>query len=424
MKLQLVGISHHASDVETRQQVSFEGAKLEDALSHLKDRFPGSEAVVLSTCNRVEVYTASEEEELAPSHRQIIDFLAEFHGIESPDVLDSLMHQSDEDAVHHLFLVTASLDSMVRGEAQILPQVKQAYDRAIAAGNVGPVIHGVFQAALRVARRVANETTINQRRTSIPSVAVCDFAQRIFETFDDKEVLVIGAGEMGAETLRYLREEGARRITVINRDPVKAAALAEEYEGRTAPWESLDEQLAKADLVVSTTGATEPIMTRERFKPIAESRFQRPLAILDLAVPRDFDPAVGEALGVYLYCIDDLAETCDKNRAAREKEWPAAERIVADETKRFMADWHHRMTAPTIRQLRQNFASLQQDEMQRLFNKIPDIDDKSREEISRSFDRLVNKMVHQPLVSLRDESKEGTPQRLLDAIRLLFKLRD
>ncbi len=424
MKLQLVGMSHRGSDVEVRQQVAFQGRQVEDALSHLKDRFPGSEAVVLSTCNRVEVYTASEAAELAPSHRQIIDFLAEFHGIESPEVLENLSHQSGEEAVRHLFQVTASLDSMVLGEAQILSQVKQAYERATIAGNAGPMIHAVFQAALRVARRVANETSINQRRTSIPSVAVCDFAQRIFEQFDDKQVLVIGAGEMGQETLRYLRDEGARQITVINRDAKKAAALAEEYDGRTASWDELDAELAKADLVVTTTAATEPIMTPERFGPIAESRFQKPLAILDLAVPRDFDPAVGDFLGVYLYCIDDLAETCNANRTAREKEWPSAERIVNEETSRFMTEWYHRMTGPTIRQIRENFTDIQRDEMERLYNKLPELDEKSRDEISRSFDRLVNKLLHQPLVSLRDESREGTPQMLLDAIRRLFQLKD
>jgi len=424
MKLQLVGMSHHGSDLEIRQQVAFQGEQVEHALLHLRDRFPGSEAVVLSTCNRVEVYTASEEAELAPSHRQIIEFLTEFHGIESPEVLDSLMHQSGEEAVRHLFHVTASLDSMVLGEAQILSQVKQAYDRATAAGNAGPMIHAVFQAALRVARRVATETTINQRRTSIPSVAVCDFARRIFETFEDKKILVIGAGEMGEETLRYLRDEGARQITILNRDPQKATTLAEEYHGRTAPWDSLDAELAQADLVVSTTAAAEPIMTAERFQPISESRYQRPLAILDLAVPRDFDPAVGEALGVYLYTIDDLAETCNNNRAAREKEWPAAERIVQEETERFMTEWYHRMTGPTIRQIKQNFDNIGQEELQRLFNKLPDLDVKSREEISRSFDRMVNKMLHQPLVSLRDESREGTPHLLVEAIRRLFQLKD
>ncbi|REJ87853.1 MAG: glutamyl-tRNA reductase, partial [Planctomycetota bacterium] len=399
MKLQLVGLNHRGSDLAVREQVAFQGRQVEDALLHLRDRFPGSEAVVLSTCNRVEVYTASEREELAPSHQQIIDFLAEFHGIESRDVLDGLMHQSGEEAVRHLFQVTASLDSMVVGEAQILSQVKEAYERAIRAGNAGPMMHAVFQAGLRVARRVASETTINQRRTSVPSVAVRDFARRIFERFDDKQILLIGAGEMAEETLRYLRDEGARRFTIINRRAEKATAMARQYGGVAAPWESLTAELIQADLVVSTTSSDEPIMDGARFRPIDTARYQRPLAILDLAVPRDFAADVGDALGVYLYSIDDLAEVCEKNRQAREKEWPAAERIVEEETTRFMSDWYYRVTGPTIKQLKDNFAELKEEELQRLFNKLPELDEKSRGEVVRSFDRLMNKMLYPPLAS-------------------------
>src|SRR5205085_4985081 len=182
------------------------------------------------------------------------------------------------------------LDSMVVGEPQILSQVKQAYDLACIRNAAGPLTHGAFQAAMRVAKRVASETAIARRRVSIPSVAVADYAKQIFETFDDKHVLVIGAGEMAEETLRYLTDEGATHVTVANRTPQRAEELAGRWNGRAVPWDQLHAQLIEADLVVSTTGAAEPIVTLEDFRGIEAERYQRPLFILDLAVPRDFDP--------------------------------------------------------------------------------------------------------------------------------------
>src|SRR5206468_3563921 len=193
------------------------------------------------------------------------------------------------------------------GEAQILGQVKQAYELATSASATGPLTNAAFQAALRVAKRVATETAIQQKRVSIPSVAVADFAREVFERFDDKHVLVIGAGEMGEETLRYLIDEGARDITIINRSRPRAMELADKLGGRVSSWDKLAEHLIEADLVLSTTGASEPILTSATFRPIHEARAQRPLFILDLAVPRDFDAAIGDFTGVYLYCIDDLA---------------------------------------------------------------------------------------------------------------------
>lgn len=424
MKVQMIGCSHHHSSVAVRERLAFGPAEVVRALDGLRARFPLAEAVLLSTCNRVEIYTAAEDPEASPSHEQVAQFMADFHGLSIYDIFDDLFERTGEDAVRHLFMVAASLDSMVVGEPQILAQVKQAYETAKDRQSAGPLTHGIFQAAVRVAKRVATETALHQRRVSIPSVAVGDFAAQIFERFDDKNVLVIGAGEMAEETLRYLQNEGAHEVAVVNRSHERACELANRWQGRAVAWDRLGEELVRADLVVSTTGAGEPVVTLADFRRFEPARYQRPLFILDLAIPRDFEPAIGDRLGVYLYSIDDLEAACQRNRQERDRELPAAIHIVEEETSRFMADLHHRTTAPIIKRLREGWQQPKDDEMRRLFNKLPELDDRSREEIEQSFERLINKLLHPPLESLRSESKQGPPHGLLEALKRLFQLKD
>ena len=276
---------------------------------------------------------------------------------------EHLYQYSDDAAVQHLFTVASSLDSMVLGETQILAQVKEAYQTATEQDTTGPLLHAAFQAALRVAHRVAKETTIHQRRVSVPSVAVADFARQVFERFDDKHALVIGGGEMAEECLRYLRDEGIRRVTVVNRHFERAAELARQWQGEATPWENLATSLAAADLVVSTTGAMEPVVTAERFAAAEASRFQRPLLILDLAVPRDFEPSIGDRPNVYLYSIDDLQTVCERNRAARDRELPAAMHLVEQETARFMAEMRRHAVGPVIERLRQGWQKPKDEEL-------------------------------------------------------------
>jgi glutamyl-tRNA reductase len=424
MKLQMIGCSHHHSSVAVRERLAFSPGQVSEALDGLRERFPHIEAVLLSTCNRVEIYTATEDAELGPSHEDVAQFMADFHRLPVYEIFNDLFERTGEDAVRHLFTVAASLDSMVVGEPQILAQVKAAYEMAKDRRSTGPLTHGIFQAAVRVAKRVASETTLHQRRVSVASVAVGDFANQIFERFDDKNVLVIGAGEMGEETLRYLQDEGARDITVINRRFERAQQLAERWQARAEAWEKLLELLTRADLVISTTGAEQPIVTLAMYKQIEAARFQRPLFILDLALPRDFEPAVGDRLGVYLYSIDDLQAACERNRRERDRELPAAIHIVEQETGRFMTELHHRSTAPIIKRLREGWQQPKDDELKRLFNKLPELDARAKGEISQAFERLVNKLLHPPLESLRSEAENGPPHGLLDALKRLFQLKD
>lgn len=423
MKVEVLGCSHHNAPLTVRERLAFSPEQTRRALSSLRQEYPETEAVLLSTCNRVELYVASRGGG-TPTGRQVVQFLAGFHGLDPAEILEYLYERDGAEAVRHLFLVASSLDSMVVGESQILGQVKQAYQLAIQQNAAGPFTHAAFQTAVKVARRVATETTIHQRKVSIPSIAVADFAQQIFERFDDKHTLVIGAGEMAAETLKHLQAQGARRVTVVNRNPQRAADLARQWDGEALPWQQLPQALALADLVISTTGATEPIVTLAQFIEIERSRGGRPLFILDLAVPRDFDPAIGKRPAVYLYAIDDLQKTCEWNRRERNKEIPSALRIIDQETRRFLAEVHQRAVGPVVDRLRQQWRQTQETELERLFNKLPGLDGPARDEVRQSFDRLLNKLLHPPLESLRSEARQGIPAALLDALARLFQLKD
>jgi len=425
MNLRMIGCTHQSTGIDIRQQLAFDACQTRAALEAWQDCFSKVEFVLLSTCNRVELYAASHGAPDAPSDQQLIDALLAFHEIPRENIEGQLLTLSDNEVVGHLYRVTASLESMVLGEPQILSQVKQAYQSAQEVGSTGPMLHELFQSALHTAKRVSRETGLHKHRVSIPSVAIADLASGVFETFDDKHVLVLGAGEMADETLRYLRDAGSPHIHVINRSPEHGQQLAETWHGEYHSWDQLWEQLALADLAISTTAATEPLVTAADFaKHIAPHRYQRPLFILDLSVPRNFEPGVGDALGVYLYSIDDLDRACQRNRTARAAELPAAEKIVLQETKCFATEIHRRATAPVITGLRAGLERPKKAELERLFHKLPNLDESSRQEIERFADRLVNKMLHPPLESLRNASLNGTPHGLLDAVRRLFRLEE
>lgn len=420
--LALVGGTHRTVPLELRERLAFSAEQTAEALATFRERFPGREAVLLSTCNRVEFYAAADNDQVAPVADELVAFLAECRGIDPARLGPVLIRQSDEAVVQHLFSVAAGLDSMVLGEPQILGQVKQAWVLAQEHGTSGPLTAGMFQAALRTAKRVATETAIGRERTSIPSVAVADFAAGVFERFDDKRVLLLGAGKMATETLRYLREAGAREVTILNRTASRAVELAARLGARPGSFAELAAELAAADLVVSTTGASEPVVSLSVFQQLEHRRRGRPLVVLDLAVPRDFDPRIGARPGVWLYSIDDLAAACDANRKSRQREMPAALAIIEEETLRFMIDVHHRTTAPVIEQLRAGWSETGEAELERLFRRLPGLGEAERDQIRQAFERYAAKLLHPPLVSLRSESRSVPPHGLIDALRRLFQL--
>ena len=422
MILQIVGCSHHQSTVDIRERLAFNDEQAGRFLESFYDAYPNSEAVLLSTCNRTEFYAAGKKEDECPSFADMKGLLANACGLSDQEIRPFLFDHSDKEAIKHLFSVAASLDSMVIGETQILAQVKQAYQLATDVNNSIPLTHQLFQSAIRVAKRVSNETEVHNSRVSIPSIAIGDFARQIFERFDNKRILVIGAGEMAEETMRYVSYYGGKQISIVNRTIANAHDLSERCGGTVLQWSELSNQLTQADLVISTTGSPEAVVTENLFQSIESARMRRPLFVLDLAIPRDFDPSIGNRENVYLYSIDDLQAQCEHNRKSRNSYWPKAMKIIDQETDLFTKSLAHRAKGPMIAQLKEQADLVKQSELQRLFNKLNGIDDNQRQEIETAFHRLTNKLLHPPLESLKEESDTDDQNRLFDAVKKMFKL--
>ena len=423
MNLLALYCTHQTTPLAIRERLAFATReKLEAAYTSLQEKFPDAESVILSTCNRVELYIAkpSDSEPLTPP--QLAQFLSEFHSVPLDDFVGELRAATGAEAVRHLFEVISSLDSMVLGEPQIVNQVREAYRIAEENGSCGSITHSLLQSAIRTSSRVRTETRLAEGKVSIASVAVGEFAKSIFDHFDDKLVLVIGAGEMAEETLRYLKDEGVQEIVVINRSPERAVRLAAEWGGTTAPWEDLNLWLGKADVIVSTTGADRPIVDAKLFKKVRAASAGRTTFILDLGAPRDFASDVGELDSVFLCDIDSLKKTCENNRKARIREIDKARQLIDDETAKFMAEFYHRASGEIVSRLMQDWHAISKDELDRLFNKLPHLTEKDREQIERSVERVVNKLLHPPLEALKDEAREGTPHGLISALKRLFGL--
>lgn len=426
MKLRMIGCSHHTTPVEVREKFSFTDSQSESALNLLKDRYSDCESVLLSTCNRVELYVGTAiPDAKVPEREELLSLLAEFHQLSLENYESYFTSHLDSSALAHLFTVASSIDSLVVGESQIASQVHNAYERAVRLGFAGPVMHAAFQHANQVAKRVTNETEIHRRRISVPSVAVSEIATELFERFDDKQILLIGSGEMGRESLTYLMDAGAKNVLIINRSLENAKNLANDFGVQTGTWDELDDAIAQADLIVSTTGATQPIVTEERFRKIMQARKKGDLLILDLAVPRDFEAAIGRLPDVFLKTVDDLQAVCDQNRSFREQQLPRARRIITEEVDRIMADWQIRASGETIRALRSRALEIRDSELARLMGKqsMQSVSEETQREIAHAFDRLVNKLLHQPLQSIREVAQADQRDSLISAVRRLFQIR-
>jgi glutamyl-tRNA reductase len=423
MHLLAVGCSYRTTEVAVRERLAFNGEQLPRALEELEARY-GCEAVILSTCNRVELYLARSDVKVAPDVDLVAEFLAEFHRLPAREVRPHLYHHDNADAVRHLFRVAASLDSMLVGEGQIVGQVKRAYEVAKAHAAVGAVLHPLFQHALATAKRVRTETGIARGHVSVSSAAV-DYVRQVFERFDDKTVLVIGAGKMGELTLRHLGALKPRRIFVVNRSPDKAQSVAQGCGGRAVPWEQLDDVLARADIILSTTGAPEPVVTRARWERILPQRTGGPVVILDIAVPRDFDPAIHDGDRSCLFNIDDLKRIRDQTLRARLRHVAPAEAIVEQEQKRFLSDWARRRNGPIIARLRQDLEAKRQAIVSQLLGRLNGkLTDAETAYVEGAFRLLQNQFLHGPISALAEEPQEGGRHTLLEALRKLFRLQE
>jgi glutamyl-tRNA reductase len=423
MNLLLVGCSFATAPIEIREQLAFDGPKLPAALHELEARY-GSEAALLSTCNRVEVYLARADDD-GLDGELIAEFLTEFHRMDGSRVRPCLYLRHGIDAVRHLFRVTSSLDSLVVGEGQIAGQVKRAYETAHAEGTAGPVLHVLFQQAHAVAKKVRTQTGISRGHVSVSSVAV-DYVRQVFDHFDDKTVLVIGAGKMGALTLKHLQGLRPKRILVTNRSPEKAAQVAAGCGGQAMPWEGLDDALAAADIVLSTTGAAEPIVTRRRFNDVLARRSGGTMVILDIAVPRDFDPRIHDGDRACLFNIDDLQRIRAQTLHERQKSIAPAEAIVERDVQQFLREWKRRRNGPIIARLTQEFEARRKAIVTQLMAKLNGrLSAEDRAYIEGAFKLLQNQFLHGPISALAEETHgDAGRHTLLEALRKLFRMQD
>ncbi len=423
MNLLTVSCTHQTAQLAVRERLAFPNEEvLRRAYQRLLSQFEETEFVIVSTCNRVEIHAAGTEPARMPAFAQIAQFLAEFHQVPLDEFVGELREFNGTAAIAHLFEVVASLDSMVLGEPQIVNQIKSAYRVAEENQACGPFTHAWFQAAIRTSAKIRSETRLAEGKVSIASVAVGEFAKSIFDDFGDKHVLVIGAGEMAEETLRYLKDEGVTEIVVVNRNPERARRLAHEFGGMAAPWTELDAWLRQADVIVSTTGASEPVIDAARFMTARRGIVGKPVFVLDLGAPRDFAPAVGDMDEVFLYDIDSLQRTCEENRRARVREIEKAEKIVEAETTRLMAEFYRRSHGEVVTRLREGWHEIAQQELERLFRRSTHFDEEDRDAIEQTVKRIVNKLLHPPLEALRDETQDGAAHGLINALRKLFGL--
>ncbi len=423
MKLLLVGCSFKTTPIDMREKLAFAGDKLPGALREIEARY-GCEAVILSTCNRVEMYVARQDPLPLPETGVWSEFLGEIHRLPADAIRPHLYVRENQEAITHLFRVAASLDSLIVGEGQIAGQVKQSYEAARDLGSAGPILHALFQQANAVAGKVRTDTGISKGHVSVSSVAV-DYVRQVFDHFDDKTILVIGAGKMGELTLKHLRQLAPKQILVTNRSPEKAVVVAQGCGGLAVPWEQLDDALVQADIVLSTTGAPEPIMTRRRFNDILARRTGGTMVILDIAVPRDFDPRIHDGDRACLFNIDDLQRIREVTLAERKKHVGPAESIIDAEVRRFQNDWNRRRNGPVIARLTQEFEGRRQPIVGNVLAKLNGkISAEEKKYLEGAFRLYQNQILHSIISALGEEASDPGKHTLLDALRKLFRLEE
>ena len=423
-RLLLLGLNHMTAPLDVREKLAFDAKQCRHALAAFRSKFVECEAVLLSTCNRVELYIGRSAH-AHPSIEEMVGFLAEFHGIGAESFREHLYHKKDRDVAEHLFAVSSSLDSMVLGETQILGQVRDAYDLSRELESAGPLLNPLFQRAIAVGKQVMHETRLNEGRLSVASVAV-DYAKRIFETFTDKTVLCIGAGKMTTLALQGFVGLKPTNLLVCNRDPAKAVALAQKFNGKPVPFDRLDDHLAVADIVLTSTGSAHPIITGQQFKRIRRRRRNRTLFLIDIAVPRDVEAQVGDIENVYLYNLDDLQQVVQATQAQRRDAIDAARTIVDTQVDDFAA-WHRaREMGPVIDRLYRRYHRMAQDELARTRGKLSgNLSEQDEAHLEDMVRRLVNKLLHNPIQVLRQDESAGAhtpPGGYLHAFQKLFQV--
>lgn len=417
MNILVVGLNHNTASIEVREKVAFDSAKLGKAVTILKNSPVVRENIILSTCNRVELYAGVKD--INSGIESIKNFLADFHKVSREFLEQSLYIYSGRDAVKHIFKVTSSLDSMIVGEPQILGQMKDAFDFALKNKSTGRLLNKLMKKAVSTAKRVRTETGIAGSAVSI-SFAAVELAKKIFEDLSTKTFMLIGAGEMAELAARHLMNIGVRDVLVINRTYERAEELAMEFNGKAVKFDDFLQELLHTDIVICSTGASGYILMKENMHRIMKERKQSPVFIIDISVPRNIDPQINDLDNVYLYDIDDLQGVVDINIQERSKEAEKAEAIVDSEVDSFLK-WRASLSAvPTIIALREKAEAIRKEELEKTLKKLEPLGEEKIKAIEYLTNSIVNKLIHPPTAALK--SAEEDRELIVDAVRRLFSL--
>jgi len=419
MNIIVVGLSHHTAPLEIREKLAFDANGIEKPLRELVAIPDIEEGIIVSTCNRVEVYAVTRD--IAAGIARIKRFLADSHDIPFDSVEPHLYGYHGEGAVRQVFRVAASLDSLVVGEPQILGQIKAAYGYAAEYGTSGLILNRFLHKAFSVAKRVRTETRIASSAVSIAFAAV-ELAKKIFDDLSDKTVLLIGAGEMGELAAKHFINSGVRGVMVANRTFERGERLAEEFDGRAIPFEDLFDHMHKADIILSSTGAPHHIIGPKDLSEVIRRRKRRPMFFIDIAVPRDIDSAVNELENVYLYNTDDLQGVVESNLEQRRREAEKAEEIVNAEIGQFVGWLSSLQVVPTIVALRSQFDEIRRAELARTLSAWKDLPPDGEKRLEALTSAIVGKLLHTPTSVLKKTGQGNRTDFYLDAIRNLFDL--
>lgn len=416
MTFQLIGVNHRTAPLEVRERLAFSEKRLPQALERLAAHPGVEEAMIVSTCNRVELLARCKN-----GGADLRGFLDGYFATEAGDFGKHLYEYKDQDAIRHLFRVTSSLDSMVVGEPQILGQMKEAYAVARAVGTVNSQLDALVTRAFAVAKKVRSDTAVASSAVSVASVAV-DLAKKIFGDLKGRSVYLVGAGKMCELAARHLVAHGAGTIFVANRTHERAQKLAEKFNGQAIRWDELHNTADRADIVLTSTGAPVAVFKREHVERFMARRKNRPMFFIDIAVPRDVEPAVNKIDGVFVYDIDDLQQVVASHISDRRREAQKAEDIVAVEVERFLAQLRTADVVPTIVSLQEHLETIRQAEIDRVRGRLGELNAEQELAVEAMTKGIINKIMHTPITTLKSAAREQEATTVIDLVRRLFNL--
>lgn len=419
MRILVVGLNHKTANVDIRERLAFNGPKLEAGVLGLMSVPEVKEVAVLSTCNRVELYTCVGNVPAAVDG--IKNFLAEFHDIKRPDFDKALYALSASDGIRHVFRVSSSLDSMVVGEPQILGQIKDAFEFALSKKTTGVLLNKLMKKAISTAKRVRTETRIAENAVSI-SFAAVELARKIFDSLADKTFMLMGAGEMAELAARHLLTNGVKEVMVVNRTYERGCELAKEFNGKPVRFEKFLEELVHSDIIICSTGAPSYVLTREQMQKVMKERKNRPVFIIDISVPRNIDPEINKIDNVYLYDVDNLQNVVDANIHERKKEAEKAEDIIEEEVEKFIRWMSSLDSVPTIIALRRKADEIRSEELEKFRSRFQELPEDQLKAVEYMSTAIINKLIHPPTVALKEDSEDR--DELIAMIKKLYGLNE